>query len=223
MLMNVGPVILPNFNTKGTSKSVLVHNHRLPQLHVYNELPKWCIQSVFSPAYIRHVRPTSLHYRISFDVGIGRIHKLWCGHGLCSNHALLLCLEFCLGRTLTLYIVYLLFFSNFNSLLSWLKHLFCNVLRVYLLPGWSLYHLPAVLRPISIELLSIIITFTRALRLLFTVVRESRERVREGGRGGRQWERERVGVEKREKERERGREASMHVCIQICEHVCTCM
>ena len=38
--------------------------------------------SVFSLAYLRHVGPTSLHYRIPFDVGIGTIHMLWCDHGL---------------------------------------------------------------------------------------------------------------------------------------------
>ena len=32
--------------------------------------------SLFSPAYVRHVGPTSLQYRISSDVGLGRIHKL---------------------------------------------------------------------------------------------------------------------------------------------------
>ena len=32
--------------------------------------------SVFSLAYLRHVGPTSLHYRIPFDVGIGIIHML---------------------------------------------------------------------------------------------------------------------------------------------------
>ena len=32
--------------------------------------------TVFSPAYLRHVGPTSLQFRIPFDVGIVQIHKL---------------------------------------------------------------------------------------------------------------------------------------------------
>ena len=32
--------------------------------------------TVFSPAYIRHVGPTSLQFIIPFDVGIVLIHKL---------------------------------------------------------------------------------------------------------------------------------------------------
>ena len=56
--------------------------------------------AVFSPAYLRHVGPTSLQYRVSFDVGIGIIHKFCCGHRLHPHYALSPCLEFCLGRTL---------------------------------------------------------------------------------------------------------------------------
>ena len=56
---------------------------------------------VFSLAYQRFVGPTSLQYRVSFDVGIGIIHVLWCGHGLHPNYALLSCREFSLGRTLS--------------------------------------------------------------------------------------------------------------------------
>ena len=60
-----------------------------------------------------------------------------------------------------------------NSLSSCFKDLLYDVLRVCLLPWWSLYHLPAVLWPTSRELLSIIITFSRALRMQLTIVRES--------------------------------------------------
>ena len=57
-------------------------------------------RTVFSPAHLRHVGPTSLQYRLSFDVGMGRIQRLWCGYRLHPNHALPSCLEICLGRTL---------------------------------------------------------------------------------------------------------------------------
>ena len=53
---------------------------------------------VFSPAYLRRVGPTSVQYKIPFDdVGIGIIQKLCCGYRLLPHHALLSCLEFCLG------------------------------------------------------------------------------------------------------------------------------
>ena len=51
-------------------------------------------------AYLRHVGPTNLQFRIPFDVGIVLIHKLWCGHSLHPSYALLSCLNFFLGRTL---------------------------------------------------------------------------------------------------------------------------
>ena len=49
----------------------------------------------FSP---RHIGPTFLQYRISFDVGMGRIQKLWCGYWPSPNHTLPSCLRFCLGK-----------------------------------------------------------------------------------------------------------------------------
>ena len=52
------------------------------------------------PSIPKACRPTSLHYRVSFDVGIVIIHKICCGHRLHPNHALPSCLAFCLGRTL---------------------------------------------------------------------------------------------------------------------------
>ena len=45
----------------------------------------------------RHVGPTSLQYRYFFDVGIGRLQKIWCGYRSCPNRPLLSYLEFCLG------------------------------------------------------------------------------------------------------------------------------
>ena len=74
MFMNVGPVILPNINTKGTSK---IYMYITTAYHSYMYTMSCqgdVVQSVFSPPYIRHVCPTSLHYRIFFDVGIGRIN-----------------------------------------------------------------------------------------------------------------------------------------------------
>ena len=61
--------------------------------------------SVFSPAYLRYVGPTSVQYKIPFDdVGIGIIQKLCCGYRLLPHHALLSCLEFAWGaRTLLMY------------------------------------------------------------------------------------------------------------------------
>ena len=56
--------------------------------------------AVFSLAYLRHVGPTSLQYRIPFDVGNGITKKLWCGYKLHLHHALLSCLKICLGRIL---------------------------------------------------------------------------------------------------------------------------
>ena len=66
--------------------------------------------SVFSLAYLRHVGPTSLQYKILFDVGNGITQKLCCGYRLHPHHALLSCLEFCLGRTL-----YMCMTCNSNS------------------------------------------------------------------------------------------------------------
>ena len=73
--------------------------------------------AVFSPAYIRHVGPTSLQFRIPFDVGIMHIHKLWCGHSLHPSYALLSYLKFCLGRTLTrIAIIYCILVENCQEL-----------------------------------------------------------------------------------------------------------
>ena len=52
------------------------------------------------------------------------------------------------GEIFQLYSISYLFFTN--SLSSRFKDLFCDVLRVCLLPWWSLYHLPAVLWSTSI-------------------------------------------------------------------------
>ena len=62
----------------------------------------YSICTVFSPAYMyfRHVGPTSLQFRLSFDVGMGRIQRFWCGYTLHPNHALPSSFEICLGRTL---------------------------------------------------------------------------------------------------------------------------
>ena len=56
--------------------------------------------TVFSPAYLRHVCSTSLHYRIPFDVGNGDNPKALKWLQAPPIHALLSCLEFYLGRTL---------------------------------------------------------------------------------------------------------------------------
>ena len=49
-----------------------------PQGKITHEDSATCIvaYAVFSPAYLRNVGPTSLQYRIPFDVGIGIIHVL---------------------------------------------------------------------------------------------------------------------------------------------------
>ena len=60
-------------------------------------------EPLFSPAYLRHVSPTSLLYRYFFDVEIGKIQTFWCGRRPHPNHALPSCLEFCLERTLNPY------------------------------------------------------------------------------------------------------------------------
>ena len=59
------------------------------------------VHAVFSLAYLRHVGPINLQYRVSFSVGIGIIHVLCCGHRLHPNYPLPSCLEFSLRRTLT--------------------------------------------------------------------------------------------------------------------------
>ena len=58
--------------------------------------------SSIPPRYIRlvHFGPPSLQYRLFFNVGMGRVQMLWCGHRFCPNHALLSCLKFGLERTL---------------------------------------------------------------------------------------------------------------------------
>ena len=42
----------------------------------------------------QHIDPTSLWFRIPFDVGIVLINKPWCGHSLHPSYALLSCLKF---------------------------------------------------------------------------------------------------------------------------------
>ena len=55
--------------------------------------------AVFSLAYLRHVGPTSLQYKVSFDVGMGIFHTLCFGHRLHPIiYANLSCLEFSLGE-----------------------------------------------------------------------------------------------------------------------------
>ena len=61
--------------------------------------PGTALSPVFSLAYLRHIGPASLS-TVFFDVGIGIIHVLCCGHRLHPNYAHLSCLEFYLGRTL---------------------------------------------------------------------------------------------------------------------------
>ena len=57
--------------------------------------------TIFSLANIRHVGPTCLQYRVSFDMRVEIINVLCCGHRLHPNYVNLSCLEFSLGRTPT--------------------------------------------------------------------------------------------------------------------------
>ena len=86
-----------------------------PNLNVHHS--RWCnIKPVFSLAYLRHVGPISLQYRIPFDVGMEITKKIWCRYKLHPHHALLSCLKFCLGRTLkTMYDCWLYTSSPKNS------------------------------------------------------------------------------------------------------------
>ena len=57
--------------------------------------------AVFSLAYPRHVGPTSLQHRITFDMGMGITQKLYCGYRLHPHQPFFYALSYMWGEYCT--------------------------------------------------------------------------------------------------------------------------